>query len=149
MKESCGNRVVNHLASSFAVAAARLCSKRMRKASVGWVLSFENGVWDAEPVNSFVVQSDAAPGNFYASIVSVGSSGFDLVEQIGKDQLTGENGGSHPWALADSGQDRNSCYSIILRKRSISTSRSAAAGYSGSKPGNWRRWRRGRSASAS
>ncbi|MGO9239662.1 MAG: hypothetical protein ACLQBJ_02540 [Bryobacteraceae bacterium] len=55
--------------------------------------------------NSFIVQSDAAPGAFYASIVSVGSSGFDLVEQIGKDQLSGENAGNHPWSLTDASQD--------------------------------------------
>jgi|GEM_PF-3301323 len=55
--------------------------------------------------NSFVVQSDAAPGDFYASLVSVGSSGLDLVEQIGKDQLSDENAGSHPWSLASSSQD--------------------------------------------
>ena len=55
--------------------------------------------------NSFIVQSDAVPGAFYASIVSVGSSGFDLVEQIGKDQMSGENAGNHPWSLTDAGQD--------------------------------------------
>jgi hypothetical protein len=55
--------------------------------------------------NSFIVQSDAAPGTFYASIVSVGSSGFDLVEQIGKDQMSGENAGNHPWSLTDADQD--------------------------------------------
>jgi hypothetical protein len=55
--------------------------------------------------NSFIVQSDAAPGTFFSSLVSVGSSGFGLVEQIGKDQQIGVNGGGHPWALTDGGQD--------------------------------------------
>ncbi len=55
--------------------------------------------------NSFIVQSDAAPGTLFSSVVSVGSSGFGLVEQIGKDQQIGDNGGGHPWALTDGGQD--------------------------------------------
>jgi hypothetical protein len=60
---------------------------------------------DPELRNSFIVQSDGAPGSVYASIVSVGSSGFDLVEQIGKDQLANDNAGTHPWSLTDSAQD--------------------------------------------
>ncbi|MGA2602141.1 MAG: hypothetical protein ABSH09_34680, partial [Bryobacteraceae bacterium] len=54
--------------------------------------------------NSFIVQSDATPGTFYSSVVAVGSSGFDLVEQIGKDEQIGDNGGGHPWDLTG-GQD--------------------------------------------
>ncbi len=54
--------------------------------------------------NSFIVQSNAPPGTFFASVASVGSSGFGLVEQIGKDQQKTDNGGGHPWDLAG-GQD--------------------------------------------
>lgn len=38
--------------------------------------------------NSFIVQSDAAPGTLLADLASVGAPGFGLVEQIGKDELT-------------------------------------------------------------
>jgi hypothetical protein len=55
--------------------------------------------------NSFIVQSDAAPGVLFSSIVSVGSSGFGLVEQIGKDQQIRDNAGGHPWTLTEDGQD--------------------------------------------
>ncbi len=54
--------------------------------------------------NSFIVQSDAAPGTLFASLAAVGAPGFGLVEQIGKDQLTLANGGGHPWDLSG-GQD--------------------------------------------
>jgi hypothetical protein len=54
--------------------------------------------------NSFIVQSDAAPGSLFASVASVGAPGFGLVEQIGKDQQTLYNGGGHPWDLSG-GQD--------------------------------------------
>src|SRR5271165_4074811 len=54
--------------------------------------------------NSFIVQSNAPPGTFFASVASVGSSGFGLVEQIGKDQQKTDNGGGHPWDLTG-GQD--------------------------------------------
>jgi hypothetical protein len=53
--------------------------------------------------NSFIVQSDAAPGTLFASAAAVGAPGFGLVEQIGKDQQTTANGGGHPWDLT-SGQ---------------------------------------------
>ena len=46
--------------------------------------------------NSFIVQSDAAPGTLFASLAAVGAPGFGLVEQIGKDQLAMANGGGHP-----------------------------------------------------
>jgi hypothetical protein len=49
--------------------------------------------------NSFIVQSDAAPGTLLASLASVGAPGFGLVEQIGKDQQATANGGGHPWDL--------------------------------------------------
>jgi hypothetical protein len=49
--------------------------------------------------NSFIVQSDAAPGTLFASVAAVGAPGFGLVEQIGKDQQTTANGGGHPWDL--------------------------------------------------
>src|SRR5271165_1147796 len=54
--------------------------------------------------NSFIVQSNAPPGTFFASVASVGSSGFGLVDQIGKDQQKTDNGGGHPWDLTG-GQD--------------------------------------------
>jgi hypothetical protein len=54
--------------------------------------------------NSFIVQSDAAPGTLFASVAAVGAPGFGLVEQIGKDQQTTANGGGHPWDLTN-GQD--------------------------------------------
>ena len=50
MKEPYRKGVANHLASSLAGAVARPLSKRRREGSVGWVLSFENDVWDADPV---------------------------------------------------------------------------------------------------
>ncbi len=56
---------------------------------------------DPELRNSFIVQSDAPPGALVASQASVGSSGFGLVEQIGKDQQMTANGGGHPWDLTD------------------------------------------------
>lgn len=49
--------------------------------------------------NSFIVQSDAAPGTLLASVAAEGAPGFGLVEQIGKDELTMANGGGHPWDL--------------------------------------------------
>jgi len=49
--------------------------------------------------NSFIVQSDAAPGTLFASVAAVGAPGFGLVEQIGKDEQTTANGGGHPWDL--------------------------------------------------
>ena len=54
--------------------------------------------------NSFIVQSDAAPGTLFASVAAVGAPGFGLVEQIGKDEQTTANGGGHPWDLTG-GQD--------------------------------------------
>ncbi len=49
--------------------------------------------------NSFIVQSDAAPGALIMSLAAVGAPGFGLVRQIGKDQQTRDNGGGHPWDL--------------------------------------------------
>ncbi len=62
--------------------------------------------WDSQ---FLIVQSDATPGTFYSSVVAVGSSGFDLVEQIGKDEQIGDNGGGHPWDLAG-----GCCYCSII-----------------------------------
>ena len=70
--------------------------------------------------NSFIVQSDATPGTFYSSVVAVGSSGFDLVEQIGKDEQIGDNGGGHSWT-SRAGKTPCCYCSIIPRSRSTST----------------------------
>lgn len=70
--------------------------------------------------DSFIVQSDAAPGDLFSSIVSVASSGFNLVEQIGKDQQILDNGGGHPWSLTGGGQDAVLLLSISRPSRSTS-----------------------------
>jgi hypothetical protein len=51
MKESYRKGVANHLTLSLAAAVVRPQSKRRREASVGWVWSFENELWDADPVD--------------------------------------------------------------------------------------------------
>ncbi len=51
--------------------------------------------------DSFLIRSDGAPGDMAAELASVASPGATIVEQIGKDQETLENGGAHPWNISN------------------------------------------------
>jgi len=52
--------------------------------------------------NSFLVIPDGAPGELVAKLVSVSESSLREVELLGKDEMSKENGGSHPWSLEQS-----------------------------------------------
>jgi hypothetical protein len=51
MKEFYRKGVANHLALCPAASVVRLPPKRGREVSVGWVLSFEKNIRDADPVD--------------------------------------------------------------------------------------------------
>lgn len=50
--------------------------------------------------NSFVVDSDGAPGDVIAKMVSAGNSQLHEIELPAKDELDVNNSGAHPWTLA-------------------------------------------------
>jgi len=50
--------------------------------------------------NSFVVTSDAAPGDIGVSMASKAPGSEGEVELLGKDAQQPENGGAHPWSVA-------------------------------------------------
>jgi hypothetical protein len=50
--------------------------------------------------NSFVVDSDAAPGDISVSMASKAPGGGGEVELLGKDAQQPENAGAHPWSIA-------------------------------------------------
>jgi hypothetical protein len=54
------------------------------------------------PRNSFVIQSNVAPGSLASNLTAVGGPTFRTVQLIGKDQQQVQNGGSHPWTLESS-----------------------------------------------
>jgi len=49
--------------------------------------------------NSFLVTSDAAPGDLMATLVSTSDSDLRQVELLGKDENDPNNGGGHPWSI--------------------------------------------------
>ena len=49
--------------------------------------------------NSFIVDSDGAPGDLMAKLISARDSQLHEVELPGKDELNVNNGGAHPWSL--------------------------------------------------
>jgi hypothetical protein len=59
----------------------------------------ENLRGSPELKNSFVLVSDAAPGDIIFKLVSKSDSALREVELLGKDGQERENGGSHPWTL--------------------------------------------------
>lgn len=54
--------------------------------------------------NSFVVSSDAAPGQVVSNLVSCGQQMYPAVQLIGKDGQDTNNGGGHPWTIGDGDQ---------------------------------------------
>jgi hypothetical protein len=62
-------------------------------------LTFDDLEADPRLQNSFVVTSDGAPGDLMAKLVSVSESTLREVESLGKDEMSQENGGSHPWSI--------------------------------------------------
>jgi hypothetical protein len=50
-------------------------------------------------VNSFLVVSDAAPGDIMSKLISRSDSALHETELLGKDEKEHVNGGSHPWDL--------------------------------------------------
>jgi hypothetical protein len=50
--------------------------------------------------NSFIVSSDAAPGDVAVSMASNAGDGEGEVELLGKDSAQSENMGAHPWSIA-------------------------------------------------
>lgn len=67
---------------------------------------FEFGDLEGDPEvrNSFVVTSDALPGEVVATVASRSADDESEVELLAKDAEQNENTGSHPWSL-DSGND--------------------------------------------
>lgn len=61
--------------------------------------SFENLAGDPGVKNSFLVTSEAAPGDIMSKLVSRSHSALREVELLGKDEKEHVNGGSHPWNL--------------------------------------------------
>jgi hypothetical protein len=59
-------------------------------------------VGDPKMRNSFVIQSNVAPGSLASNLTAVGGPTFRTVQLIGKDQQQVQNGGSHPWTLESS-----------------------------------------------
>jgi hypothetical protein len=50
---------------------------------------------------SVIIRSDAAPGDVVTKLVSRGRSGLNAVEMLDKESSNGENGGGHPWTVAE------------------------------------------------
>ena len=62
-------------------------------------LEFKNLRGDSGLRNSFLVNSDAAPGSLLATLSSRSDSRSGEVELLGKDEMDPTNGGNHPWSL--------------------------------------------------
>ena len=58
------------------------------------------GTGDPQLRNSVMVQSDAAKGAFYASMVVFGGTTVPTVQLLGRDSMQPYNGGAHPWTTA-------------------------------------------------
>lgn len=54
--------------------------------------------------NSFIVESDGAPGDLIAKMVSAGNSQLREIELPAKDERDVNNSGAHPWSLASDNQ---------------------------------------------
>jgi hypothetical protein len=51
--------------------------------------------------DSFIVSSDASPGDVVAKLTAQTDAGMQEVEVLAKDEMVFENGGGHPWSLQD------------------------------------------------
>jgi hypothetical protein len=59
---------------------------------------------DPDIKNSFLVTSNAAPGDLVSKLLSKGNSQPREVELLARDAMAPENGGNHPWSLVGSNQ---------------------------------------------
>jgi hypothetical protein len=64
-------------------------------------LVLENLQGDPDLQNSFLVLSDASPGDLLTKLISVTPLRPGEVEMLGKDQLDRENVGTQPWSIED------------------------------------------------
>ena len=64
-------------------------------------LVLDNLQGDPDLQNSFLVLSDASPGDLLTKLISVTSLRPGEVEMLGKDQLDRENVGTQPWSIED------------------------------------------------
>ena len=63
------------------------------------VLSLNGLEGDPELKNSFLVSSDAQPGDLVAKLVATSKSRLHETEFLGKDERDNVNGGIHPWSI--------------------------------------------------
>lgn len=56
---------------------------------------------DPHMLNSFVVSSDGKPGQVISNMISRGQGSYRAIQLIGKDREDVNNGGAHPWSIAD------------------------------------------------
>lgn len=75
---------------------------------------------DPELRNSFLVTSNASPGDLVAKVVSKGSGDLREVELVAKDDMDPEHGGNHPWSLEDGTQSLLLLFNDDQRTRTLS-----------------------------
>lgn len=88
---------------------------------------------DERMQNSFLVKSDAPPGEVFTKLSAVSDGALHEVELLGKDAESGYNGGGHPWSIANG----NDSTLILFNESPDSRKFNVAIGY-----GNGKAWQK-------
>lgn len=65
------------------------------------LMKLENLTGNEQMLNSFIIKSDAAPGELAVKLAALGDGPLREMELLAKDEESGHNGGVHPWSIAD------------------------------------------------